>query len=665
MTRPWVRPLVALVAVVSVVGLPAIAPASAGAATPTVGAPQPPLVNEQLVVANLSPSGLPSEAQLINRMVATDRPEQRVAAETSTVKVRYLNEAGQPEVSGNTVIYPVGGEGQTSVATQATFPKPLPVALHAEYATAGEGAKGASPDSIAGTKGTMTVRYTVTNTSVQKQKIRYADASGSITTVEQPVFAPFVGTVVATLPAGVSLAKSGDAVVSTTAEGRTALQWNLVLYPPLGSYQQQLSFTVNSDSLSIPALQMEVIPVANNQDPAVGFSAGLLSDSVSGNTKLAGGLDSLDTSTIKLAQGAGQLASAQQAQAKGTGDAYSGARQLSGGVDGLAAGLNDLTDGITKLAKELPQSSKATDTLAAAVAKLAAGVGAANDPPIPTPPPIPKQITLVQAIRLAQKAVTVARTGALSAAADSATAAGSVTTVYVAKCVPVPSGLTPQQCSALQNAIGKSGSAAAKSAGVAAGLQLINTQLLNRIETGLISVSAGLQSGSVKNPGVYEGLLELQSGLIAASKGSKELAAASKRAANGAAQLATASTTLTGGLGQLSAGAEQIVGGSVDLGSGLDQLHSDGTAKLLNSVVDSSSQPALADAYLRAASDRAGDAAPYPAPAGAVSRVAYVYSMTPPPTRTAVSVPALAIGAIFLVGVVVLVARRLRQAPVP
>ena len=135
-----------------------------------------------------------------------------------------------------------------------------------------------------------------------------ARPSGNTTTVEQPVFAPFVGTVVATLPAGVSLAKSGDAVVSTTAEGRTALQWNLVLYPPLGSYQQQLSFTVNSDSLSIPALQMEVIPVANNQDPAVGFSAGLLSDSVSGNNKLAGGLDSLDTSALRLAQGAGQLA---------------------------------------------------------------------------------------------------------------------------------------------------------------------------------------------------------------------------------------------------------------------------------------------------------------------------------------------------------------------
>ena len=91
--------------------------------------------------------------------------------------------------------------------------------------------------------------------------------------------------------------------------------------------------------------------------------------------------------------------------------------------------------------------------------------------------------------------------------------------------------------------------------------------------------------------------------------------------------------------------------------------HSDklAAAKLLNSVVDSSSQPALADAYLTAASDRAGDAAPYPAPAGATSRVAYVYSLTPPATRPAVSVPALAIGAIFLVGVIVLIARRLRQ----
>ncbi|MGV1037645.1 MAG: hypothetical protein ACOYD0_11565 [Candidatus Nanopelagicales bacterium] len=663
MTRPWVRLPLACVTVGVIVGLPAMAPDSAAAAPTTVGAPQPPLVNEQLVVADLSPSGLPSEAQLINRMVATNRPEQRVAAETSTVKVRYLNEAGQPEVSGNTVVYPVGGEGQTSVATQATFPKPLPVALHAEYATAGEGAQGVSPDSIAGTKGTMTVRYTVTNTSMQKQKIRYTDASGSTTTVEQPVFAPFVGTVVATLAPGVSLAKSGDAVVSTTAEGRTALQWNLVLYPPLGSYQQELSFTVNSDSLSIPALKMEVVPVANNQDPAVGFSAGLLSDSVVGNTKLASGLDTLDTSTIKLAQGAGQLTSAQQAQAKGTGDAYSGARQLTGGVDGLATGLNDLTDGITKLAKELPKSAAAADSLAAAVAKLAAGVGSASDPPIPTPPPVPKNVTLVQAIRAAQKAVGAAQTTALSAAADSTNAAGSVTTVYLAKCVPVPSGLTPPQCAALQNAIAKSTSSAAKSAGVAAGLQVINTQLLKRIETGLIAVSEGLRSGSVKNPGVYEGLLELQSGLIAASKGSKELAAASKRAANGAAQLAMASTTLSGGLGQLSAGAQQIVGGSVDLGNGLDQLHSDGTAKLLNSVVDSSSQPALANAYLTAASDRASDAAPYPAPAGATSRVAYVYSMTPPPTSPAVSVPALAIGGIFLAGVIVLIARRLRKAP--
>ena len=152
--------------------------------------PQPPLVNEQLVTATLAPNGLPQSAELVNRIVATNLPTESVTATTSTTDLRYLDRSGKPVVSGNTVTYPVGGTGQTAVATQATFTKPLPVALHAEYATEGEGDKGIDPTTVAGMSGDMRVRYTVTNTSVTKQQISYTDAGGVERSVEQPVFSP-------------------------------------------------------------------------------------------------------------------------------------------------------------------------------------------------------------------------------------------------------------------------------------------------------------------------------------------------------------------------------------------------------------------------------------------------------------------------------------------
>ncbi|NQU36123.1 MAG: hypothetical protein HQ526_00825, partial [Actinobacteria bacterium] len=312
--------------------------------------PQPPLVNEQLVTATLDPSGLPTQAQLFNRVVATDLSVDSVSATTSTVDLRYLDRAGAPPVDGTTVTYPVGGSGQTTASTQATFDKPLPVAFHAEYATSGEGSKGIDPNSVAGRNGDLTVTYTATNTNVVTQPITFTNAAGNQKTKEQPVFAPFVGTVIATLPSGIDLRDTGTAVVSTTTEGLTALQWNLVLYPPLGSYQQVMTFRISGNDLVVPTVKMEVIPVENSQDPAVGFTANLLSDSVSGSTKLADGLTQLDNSTLQLAAGAQDLATAQDKAAAGATSAAEGSVGIAFGADQLAKGLGDLSIGLDELA---------------------------------------------------------------------------------------------------------------------------------------------------------------------------------------------------------------------------------------------------------------------------------------------------------------------------
>ncbi len=621
--------------------------------------PQPPLVNEQLVTATLAPNGLPTAAELINRIVATNIPQETVVATTSTTDLRYLDRSGRPVVNGNTVEYPVGGAGQTSTATQATFTKPLPVALHAEYATAGAGSKGVDPASVPGTSGDLRIRYTVTNTSVVKQEISYTDAGGNERTVEQPVFSPFVGTMIATLAPGVALKDAGTAVVSTNTEGDTTLLWNLVLYPPLGNYQQDLSFGVSSSSLQIPAVKMQVAPVTNSQDPAVGFSAKLLADSVTGNTKLADGLTQLDESTAKLANGAAELTKAQAASTKATKDAYTGSKGIASGTASLAGGLIDLSGGLDALAGQsgLPAAVEATQTLADAVNAIAKRVGATSDPPIPIPPPpLPPTVTLVQAARAAQASATSLRQGALSAAGDADDAVIAIDAAIAKICFTPP----VSACADLATAKAKATSAGVKAAAVADGLDLLDTVILTRITAGLIQVSTGLKSLSAANPGVYEGLTQLQASLTTAAQATQKLATGAATASESSTLLEGYTSDLATGLGKLTAGSEKILVGNEDVTEGAEALQTEGTTKLLDGVVTSSSEPALASAYLTAASNRADSSAPFPTPAGATSRVAFVYSMEPPPPVSSGSPALLGIGLIAIAALTLVVVRRIR-----
>ena len=630
--------------------------------------PQPPLVNEQLVTASLAPNGLPKSTELINRIVATNMPTQNVVSTTSTTNVRYLDRAGKPVVSGNTVQYPVGGPGQTTAATQADFSKPLPVALHAEYATSGDGEKGINPDSVAGRSGDMRVRYTVTNTSVEKQKITYTDAGGNERTVEQPVFSPFVGTMIATLAQDVALKDAGTAVVSTNNEGRTTLLWNLVLYPPLGNYQQDLIFKVNSASLQIPAVKLEVVPVENGQDPAVGFSAKLLSDSVAGNTKLADGLTELDSSAAKLANGASELTKAQAEASKATGQAYQGSKGIATGSKALASGLVDLSNGLDQLAGSsgLPVAVKATGQLADAVNAIASAVGAASNGPIPTPPPLPTNVTLVQASRAAQKSAQLLADGAGSAAVDANAARTKIDTAYVQLCGPLPPTPPPPTpgCSDLLTARTKAASAELKSGTVAVGVALLDTALLAKITAGLIEVSTALKSLSTAKPGVYEGLVELQAKLAIAADATAKLATGANGASTGSQDLATGTSELAIGLGKLTDGSRKILAGDEGLAKGANELQTKGTSKILDGVITSSEDPAMASAYLTAASKRATESSPFPPPKGAASRVAFVYSMDPPPPTATANPAAIGIGLVALAALAVVVVRRIRR-PVP
>ena len=619
--------------------------------------PSPGLVNEQLVTADLGPSGLPTQSQLFNRIVANDLPATEVSAQTSTVDLRYLDQRGAPPVDGATVTYSVGGSAQTSTSTQATFDKPLPVAFHAEYATSGEGANGVNPDVISGFDGDVKITYTATNTVVENQPITYTDADGTSRTQEQPVFAPFVGTVIATVPSDVRIKSAGTAVVSTTTEGQTALQWNLVLYPPLGNFQQVMDFEISGSDLDVPAVLMEVVPVTTDQDPAVGFSSTLLSESVSGSAELASGLAAINESTLELADGAAQLAAAQSAAAKGASEAATGSEGLALGAALLTEGLVDLSGGLDQLAGSsgLPAAADATAALAEAVSEITDIIGSGDDPPINPFPPFPKTITLVQASRIAELSAEGLSQLAASAAKNDAHAVAALTSAYAQLCaVPTTSG-----CSELRTGLQKATAAGTSSGLVALGLKVMDEELLTRITAGLIAVSTGLKSTAGES--VYGGLTELEKALNKAAKATKELAAGSTAAAGGAEGLTAGTDELASGLSELAAGSEALVTGTDGLSQGAKQLQSEGTSTALNQVIDSSQQPAMADAYLKAASARASDASPYPPPADAIARVAYVYTLDPPAPEPGLSPAAIAIGVIALAALGLVAVRRLRR----
>jgi len=421
--------------------------------------PEPALVNEELVVAQVDASGLPTDATLYSRLVARDFPAGPVRDPSSITDVVYVDRRGTVPTDGDAVVVDIGGPGQTTVTTRATFDKPLPVALHAEYR---QGPDVLAPDSVESTSGQMRISYTVTNTTAQEKTIRYRDAGGRWTVTRKPVFAPFVGTLMLTLPAGLTLLQAPKAVRSTTEDGRTRLLWNLVLYPPMGDYQQTVQLLVSGDPLAVPALNMQVMPVRSAQDPVLGFSTDLLSASVDGNADLADGLTELDRSAVALALGAGKLGSGlrelgrgtstltqqvdqtlvpgsqelaegadtlatgqrdaakgakklaegQRDAAKGTKSAYDGARSLQDGAEQLSDGLLDLYDGLQKLLEPsaLPSARDSSDQLAQAVLRLRDVIGTPQDGAGPFPPT--QASTLIEAVLATQKISGISAAGA-------------------------------------------------------------------------------------------------------------------------------------------------------------------------------------------------------------------------------------------------------------
>ena len=342
-----------------------------GAAPPAATQPVE-IVNDELVLAELDPTGLPERAVLISR-TTVQGAEREVVDPASVTNVRYLDRLGRPEVGPDGVVLVVGGE-RPMVLTEARFDKPLPVAVHAEYAVDGAVVPAAT---VPGTAGLITVTYTLTNTTAEQTTFTYTDASGQEQQSTQPVFVPFQGALTVTLPEGTELVEAPDAMLATDEQGQTVVRWNLSLFPPISTPIQTVAMTLRSDRAGVPGATVVLTPAGSDQDPATGFSSDLLDGANDGNAQLYEGLAALDAAAGQLAAGSDQLATGLAGLAGGASSAAGASESLAEGVEGLAAGAETAADASASLASGVGRLADGADEVAAGSEELAGALGQA------------------------------------------------------------------------------------------------------------------------------------------------------------------------------------------------------------------------------------------------------------------------------------------------
>lgn len=361
---------------------------SGGPDEPTQAATGPALENDELVLAELDPSGLPTEAQLVSTMTARGGDERVVEDPASTVNVGYLNRRGSPQTADGVVLVEVGGTGTTRAVTEATFDRPLPVALHAQYSLDGTVV---APEAVPGATGRLGVRYTVTNTTAEQQTLRYQDASGSTVRRQAPVFVPLAGTMEVRVPDGLDVVEAPGATRTTDAAGHRLLRYSLLLAPPLGSFQTDVFVVLQAVSAvgeaanagATPQVTLALEPTTSATEESVGFSAEALAGAADGNTELAEGLREIGDETGRLAQGsaavadgAGAIAAGAGSLAQGIGGALlRGGRQLEGGAAELASGAAALEAAVGQAGASAAQLASGLGALSAGLGELSAGLG--------------------------------------------------------------------------------------------------------------------------------------------------------------------------------------------------------------------------------------------------------------------------------------------------
>jgi putative membrane protein len=270
----------------------------------------------------------------------------------------------------------------------------------------------------------QTYTYHVENTFTKTQTVHFTDTAGADRHTTVTLQLPLVAQLGVDVPTSMTNLSAPGAAVTTGANGVRHLLWNMVLFAPLGSSAQDVTFSAAGNGSPVAELRATPVDPTNTaglsatstdktaefqqEDFWAGYAGGGndgLGKLSAGTGKILDGLNQLLAGAAQLHSGLADGLSGTQQAADGSTLLYQGSKTLHAGLGKIAAGQGDLTTGLGKitagqgqLTTGLSQINVGQGALTDGLAQISGGLAQLNDPVHGLPAAIPGIQALIDGI---------------------------------------------------------------------------------------------------------------------------------------------------------------------------------------------------------------------------------------------------------------------------
>ncbi len=202
------------------------------------------LVHRESILSEVDATGTVGTSRIFTQLTVPAGAREVVLPGQSTAGLRGLSGPG-PAVDGDTLRF----AGSGTIRTVADSTADLPVSIEVRYAIDGEEV---DPADVLGHDGEVAVTYVVRNLTAVPTELTLLDGDGETTTETVDVAVPMVGSLSMTLPGSFRDVVAPGAVVVGDGRGGTVVNWSLLLFSPLGSETQEVTWTARASDAVVP-----------------------------------------------------------------------------------------------------------------------------------------------------------------------------------------------------------------------------------------------------------------------------------------------------------------------------------------------------------------------------------------------------------------------------
>ncbi len=301
----------ASVGVLGVVGA-LVASAGGAGAVPAAGSAGVPAVGESggvktQVFKSVSQSGTASgqisSGTLVTQIHSVGDGNVNVQVPVGTSSLRNLNGFGSVPTQGNSIVLNQQVKGSSEQRFMSTTDlQPIKVEVKATL-----DGKSIKPEDVVNKSGVLDVQYHIRNTTKTVQPITYKNAAGETVTENAELTQPFAGTMTVLLPSQFSEVSAPGASIAGDGENNTALNYSMVLFPPLGSAESKLSYQARVTNGSLPSVSFDFLPIKPYTNPVIASTKEKLVGAEQLGNEIYGIGDGVGAGATQLASDASEL----------------------------------------------------------------------------------------------------------------------------------------------------------------------------------------------------------------------------------------------------------------------------------------------------------------------------------------------------------------------